>query len=318
MHRLQDARRNSRAADCLISGSLNKGRQDDHLPAVAVGRFAPSPTGLLHLGSLLAALASYCDTRSRQGLWQLRIDDIDGPRSMPGSADAIQKTLEALGFEWDGPVLWQGRRLDRYREALQYLIDRDLVFACNCSRKSLPRGEIYPGRCRDHPVDTFPLEDHAIRVRLSGTVAFDDAVQGPQTFDLSRDVGDSIVWRRDGLVSYALACAVDDADKVTHVVRGADLLAGTGAQLGIIKALDLTPPEYAHVPVAMDANGDKLSKHSQACPVDESDPLEILQRAWQLLGQQPLPETGSLADFWQQAIPAWQMNRVPRTRQMSV
>ncbi len=273
---------------------------------------------MLHLGSLLAALASYCDIRSRRGLWQLRIDDIDGPRSMPGSADAIRRTLEALGFEWDGPIRWQGSRLDLYQTALQSLIDKGLVFACQCSRKSLPRGEIYPGHCRANRIEAFPVADHALRVRLVGQVAFHDAVQGLQEFDLSRDVGDSIVWRRDGLVSYALACAVDDADEVTHVVRGADLLTGTGAQLGIIKALDLTPPDYAHVPVALDANGDKLSKHSLAPPVDESDPLEILQRTWQLLGQQTLTDIGTVTDFWQQAIPAWQMSRVPRTRQMSV
>lgn len=318
MHRLQDTRRNSRAADCLISSTPIEHRLDVDLPTIATGRFAPSPTGALHLGSLLAALASYCDIRSRQGLWQLRIDDIDGPRSVPGSADAIQRTLEALGFEWDGPVLWQSSRLERYRSALQLLIDKDLAFACNCSRKSLPRGQIYPGRCRGNLIEQFPVTDHAIRVSLSGMVQFDDAVQGLQQFDLSHDVGDSIVWRRDGLVSYALACAVDDADKVTHVVRGADLLAGTGAQLGIIKALDLTPPQYAHVPVALDANGDKLSKHSLARPIDDSDPLDILQRAWQLLGQEALAKAASPSEFWTQAIPAWQMRRVPRTRQITV
>lgn len=318
MHRLQDSRRNSRTADCLISSTLTQALQSDDLPANPVGRFAPSPTGSLHLGSLLAALASYCDIRKRGGLWQLRIDDIDGPRSVPGSADAIQRTLDTLGFQWDGPVLWQGERLERYRAALQQLIDEDLVFACHCSRKSLPRDQVYPGRCRHHRVDHFPIDDHAIRLQLTGHAAFDDAVQGLQQFDLSRDVGDSIVWRRDGLVSYALACAVDDADNVTHVVRGADLLAGTGAQLGIIKALHLTAPDYAHVPVALDANGDKLSKHSLARPIDDSDPLQILQQAWQLLGQADLSPSATLAEFWSQAVPAWQMSQVPHTRYISV
>lgn len=285
---------------------------------MAMGRFAPSPTGSLHLGSLLAALASYCDIRSRNGLWLLRIDDIDIPRSVPGSAESIQRSLETLGFEWDGPVLWQSRRLDRYHEALQHLIDRRLVFACNCSRKSLPREQVYPGRCRENHLAAFPVDDHAIRIRLHGNLAFDDAIQGQQLFDLSHDVGDSIVWRRDGLVSYALACAVDDADQVTHVVRGADLLQGTGVQLAIIKALELTPPHYAHVPVARDANGDKLSKHSQARPIDEVAPLEILQHAWQLLGQVSMNDVATLAEFWDQAISHWTMSRVARVRQIAV
>lgn len=318
MHRLQDAGRDPRAPNGLIARSETGDHQGNSRVATPVGRFAPSPTGALHLGSLLAALASYCDIRHRQGLWQLRIDDIDGPRSVPGSADAIQRTLEQLGFEWDGPVQWQSHRLDRYRSALHQLIDSGQVFACNCSRKSLPRDQAYPGHCRDKLVTAFPVDDHAIRMRLTGELAFNDAIQGPQQFDLGRDVGDSIVWRRDGLVSYSLACAVDDADRVTHVVRGADLLEGTGAQLAIIKALNLTPPDYAHVPVARDANGDKLSKHSQARPIDDTPPLEILQSAWQLLGQEALSEPASLSEFWAQAMPRWRMSDIPRNRQIGV
>lgn len=289
------------------------------------GRFAPSPTGDLHFGSLLAALASFCDARAAGGSWQLRIDDIDGPRSIAGSAASIQRTLQHYGFEWDGPVLYQSSRIERYREALSILIDKDLIFACNCSRRSLPTGEIYPGRCRDRrvrqlpPTDTLqhPLHDHALRMRMHGEVMLDDAVQGPCRFDLAGDVGDSIVWRRDGLVAYSLACAVDDADLVTHVVRGADLLEATGVQLGIMRALGLAPPTYAHIPVALDANGDKLSKFSRARAIDELDPLATLMQAWTFLNQQPIQAT-SVDDFWQQAVPAWQMTRVPHTRQSSV
>ncbi len=300
---------------------MNQGRLDSTPAASPVGRFAPSPTGELHFGSLLAALASYCDARQRGGLWQLRIDDIDGPRSTPGSPESIQRSLENHGFEWDGPILWQSSRLEAYGAALDLLIDKKLIFACNCSRRTLPRGEVYPGRCREHRVSRTrprqPVADHALRMRMLGKIAFTDAIQGLQQFDLALDVGDSIVWRRDQLVSYALACAVDDADNVTHVVRGADLLEGTGAQLAIIKALDLTPPDYAHLPVARDANGDKLSKHSHARAIDESDPVTVLLQAWQALGQTEF-QTGTLKDFWSHAIPQWQMDQVPRVRQFTV
>ncbi len=296
---------------------MNQGRLDNTPATSPVGRFAPSPTGDLHFGSLLAALASYCDAKQRGGLWQLRIDDIDGPRSTPGSAESIQRTLENHGFEWDGPILWQGSRLDRYHAALNLLIDKDLIFACNCSRRSLPRGETYPGRCRENRVTHEPVADHALRMRMLGMIAFTDAIQGLQQFDLALDVGDSIVWRRDQLVSYALACAVDDADNVTHVVRGADLLEGTGAQLAIIKALNLTPPDYAHLPVALDVNGDKLSKHSHARAIDESDPVTVLLQAWHALGQTEF-HAATLQEFWNHAIPQWQMDRVPRVRQFTV
>lgn len=296
---------------------MKQGRLETAPAANPVGRFAPSPTGQLHFGSLLAALASYCDARQRGGRWQLRIDNIDDPRSTPGSAESIQRTLVKLGFEWDGPVRWQGSRLERYHAALDLLIDKGLIFACHCSRRSLPRGEPYPGDCRAHRVTRYPVTDHALRLRMLGRIAFTDAIQGLQQFDLALDVGDSIVWRRDQLVSYALACAVDDADNVTHVVRGADLLAGTGAQLAIIKALDLTPPGYAHLPVAVDFNGDKLSKHSHARAIDESDPLTVLLQAWQALGQTEF-RAGTLPEFWRHAVPAWQMDHVPRVRQFTV
>ena len=154
-------------------------------------------------------------------------------------------------------------------------------------------------------------------MRMLGEITLTDAIQGPQQFDLALDVGDSIVWRRDQLVSYALACAVDDADNVTHVVRGADLLEGTGVQLAIIKALDLTPPDYAHLPVALDANGDKLSKHSHARAIDESDPVTVLLQAWQALGQTEF-HAQTLKEFWSLAILQWQMDRVPRVRQFTV
>ena len=248
----------------------------DGVQAAPTGRFAPSPTGELHFGSLLAALASYCDIKHRGGAWHLRIDDIDQPRAVAGSADAIQRSLQRLGFEWDGPVLWQSTRLDHYRDHLAALVDQGKIFACNCSRRFLPSGEPYPGRCRDKRIvavaapdaassakvngdgnatPDYTVPDHALRMHLTGELTFNDAVQGTQHVDLANAVGDCIIWRRDGLVSYSLACAVDDAEQASHVVRGADLLESTGTQLAIMQALGLQAPHYAHIPVAVDSRG---------------------------------------------------------------
>ena len=261
-------------------------------------------------------MASYCDSKNQNGLWSLRIDDIDGPRSVPGSADAIQRTLEQFGFQWDGATQWQSERLERYLTALHELAHRQLIFHCSCSRRSLPSGEIYPGNCRhdiakvlDPPAD-YHRAEHSLRCKLLGQLSFNDAIQGKQHIALERDVGDIIIWRRDNLVSYALACAIDDAENVSHVVRGADLLSSTAAQIAVMQALQLPVPHYAHIPVAIDANGDKLSKHSNAEPVSSTQPLETLHNAWQVLGQTDI-EASSITDFWNQAIGHWQMARVP-------
>lgn len=286
-----------------------------------MGRFAPSPTGDLHFGSLLAALASYCSTKSLSGIWLLRIDDIDGPRSVPGSADAIQSTLEKYGFEWDGSVQWQSEQHERYRQALAELVNHQLIFHCGCSRKSLPPGKIYPGSCRvntvavQNPPADYHRAEHALRCKLEGQLNFIDAIQGVQHCSLEEEIGDVIVWRRDRLVAYALACAVDDAENVSHVVRGADLLGNTAAQIALIQSLGLTVPEYAHIPVAIDTNGDKLSKHSKAQPVSTLPPLITLLKAWNFLGQTDI-HPFSISDFWTQAISLWDISRVPRVHRL--
>jgi len=287
------------------------------------GRFAPSPTGDLHFGSLLAALASYCEVRSQHGQWLLRIDDIDGPRSVPGSADAILRTLERYGFEWDGAVRWQSARMDIYRDALNSLLQQRLIFECTCSRRLLTSGQPYPGHCRHKlTVEAQALThgvpaDHALRMRMSGTIDLSDAVQGDFTIDLARDVGDIIIWRRDGLVSYTLACAIDDGSDVTQVVRGADLLESSAAQIGVMQSLSLQPPSYAHLPVAIDAHGDKLSKHSKARAIDELDPLTTLLKAWRFLGQISFTPT-SVAEFWAHAPLLWRLQAIPRQKRLSV
>lgn len=279
---------------------------------MATGRFAPSPTGELHFGSLLAAVASFCEARSKDASWHLRIDDIDAPRSVPGSASSIKASLLHYGLDWDGDVQLQSEHGERYREALAHLIQQGLVFSCGCSRRSLPANMIYPGNCRAERLKSIddPVEDRALRLVMPDTLQFDDGVQGLQSINLTASVGDIIIWRRDKLVSYSLACAVDDAIDCTEVVRGADLLPSTAAQIAIMRYLSLTPPTYAHIPVAIDDNGDKLSKHSKARSVNNMDAVPTLHRVWSFLAQQPFA-ADSIEDFWSKAVPAWQLNRVP-------
>lgn len=284
-----------------------------------VGRFAPSPTGDLHLGSLLAAMASYCEARSKNGRWLLRIDDIDPPRSVKGSAAAIQRTLEQYGFEWDEPVIWQSQRMGHYRDALQRLVDAGRLFCCGCSRKTLPTGQPYPGYCRDHRLHSCESQrpDTALRLHLHGEVHFIDRFQGEMHIDLASQVGDIIVWRRDGLVSYSLACAVDDATLSSEVVRGADLLDSSAAQIAIIQLLGQRPPHYAHVPVLLNQRGDKLSKHSKAPLIASQNTLDVLHFSWQLLGQQVFRAETRQA-FWKHALMSWDSLRVPTSRRLTI
>ncbi|MFK7996689.1 MAG: tRNA glutamyl-Q(34) synthetase GluQRS [Granulosicoccus sp.] len=282
------------------------------------GRFAPSPTGDLHFGSLLAAMASYCEARSKGALWHLRIDDIDQPRSMPGAAQSIQNSLVRYGLHWDGEVHWQSERDSRYKEALSTLIDLGLVFSCGCSRRNLPPGKIYPGTCRANRVRSpdEPIIDRALRIVLPENIEFVDGIQGKQSISLSDEIGDVVIWRRDKLVSYTLACAVDDAVDCTEVVRGADLLPSTAAQLAVMNYLSMNKPDYAHIPVAVDSNNDKLSKHSKAEPIDSMDPLQSLRRAWRFLGQADFT-ANNVNEFWSAAIMRWQLQRVPVALRMA-
>jgi len=290
---------------------------------VPIGRFAPSPTGDLHFGSLLAAMASYCQVKQSGGIWQLRIDDIDGPRSVPGSADAIKKTLLQYGLEWDGAIHWQQDRIEHYLDALRKLIARRCIFACSCSRRSLGNVPVYPGKCRHRLIQandshSHPhIPDHALRCRLTGEVIFQDNIQGSQHVDLDANVGDSIIWRRDNLVSYTLACALDDAENATEVVRGADLLSSTSTQIAIMQILGLPVPSYAHIPVAIDQNGDKLSKHSKAMAISKQTTMTVLRQAWRFLGQNDF-EAQNVVEFWQLATIRWQLSAVPAVARKSL
>jgi glutamyl-Q tRNA(Asp) synthetase len=285
------------------------------------GRFAPSPTGPLHFGSLIAALASYIDARAHDGEWHLRIDDIDEPRVRMNAELDILSTLERYGFAWDGTIVRQSERMNRYAAALAELRQMEAVYECACTRRDLeaaPLGSggerVYPGTCRSGiPEDRALRSDRAWRVRVDETVVrFRDRLQGPQQQHLSRDVGDFIVKRADGMFAYQLAVVVDDADDgITHVVRGADLMASTPRQIFLQRKLGFFEPAYLHVPIALNTAGEKLSKQTRAAPLPD-DPLPALVAAWRFLDQSlPMGLPSSVEEFWRCAQDAWSPARLP-------
>lgn len=267
------------------------------------GRFAPSPSGPLHDGSLLAAMASYLDARAHDGQWLLRIEDIDTPRVVPGADAFIMQQLRALGMQWDESPVWQSARLPLYQAAFQRLRDAGLVYGCACTRRMLTGGP-YPGTCRNglEPGQT----PRAWRLRVpTGTVFFTDRWQGPQSQDVAREVGDFILRRADGLWAYQLVVVVDDGlQGITDVVRGADLLDSTARQYVLHRYLGHAPPRMLHVPLLLDERGLKLSKQNHAPAIDLSDPVAALQRAWRRLGFDTL-STPDVGTFWARAVPAW-------------
>ena len=283
------------------------------------GRFAPSPTGPLHFGSLVAALASYCDARAAGGEWLLRIEDVDTPRSRNRIADGMLATLGAYGFEWDGEVVRQSERAALYQAALDSLAARGRIFACACTRReleSMPLGaggeRRYPGTCRSGVA--AGRQGRAQRLLVTGeAIGFHDRLQGWQEQRLDRDIGDFIVKRADGVFAYQLAVVVDDAAQaITHVVRGADLLASTPRQIWLQRQLGLPTPSYLHHPVAILPSGEKLSKQTGAPPLDDANPLPALVRAWDFLAQAlPPAAPASVAEFWQWARRAWAPTALP-------
>jgi glutamyl-Q tRNA(Asp) synthetase len=252
-----------------------------------VGRFAPSPTGPLHLGSLTTAVASYLHARQADGRWLLRIEDIDPPREVPGAGDDILRTLEAFDLEWDGPVLYQSRRRDIYQAAAEGLLLDDRAFRCSCSRSTLRETtEVpgrYPGTCRTRTTHDPPT---AVRVRVDpGLEQFSDGLQGEVATDLAATTGDYLIWRRDDLPAYHLAVVVDDASQgVTTVVRGRDLLETTAVHLHLQRTLGLPTPQYLHTPIVLSPDGQKLSKQTGAAPIDTGDRAGAAARVLALLG----------------------------------
>lgn len=292
------------------------------------GRFAPSPTGPLHQGSLLAAVASYLEAQQHQGEWLVRMEDVDELRNVKGAADNILRSLEAYGFEWQGEVLYQTQRKDAYTEALQQLISQDLCYPCQCSRRKLradadagkintgPFGIIYPGYCTQKTfAEMKSPTDYSIRVKVSDdTIQFTDQCLGKVSQNLARDLGDFIIRRRDGLFAYQLAVVVDDAyQNISHIVRGADLLDSTPRQIYLQACLGVPQPDYLHLPLILHPNGDKLSKQTGAQGIGHKANIALLVECLELLGQQP-PEQlkqASLNDFWDWAKSHWKTENIP-------
>jgi glutamyl-Q tRNA(Asp) synthetase len=287
-----------------------------------VGRFAPSPTGPLHLGSLVAAVGSYLDALTHGGHWLVRIEDLDTPRVAPGCATEQLATLEAFGFEWQGPIVYQSTRRDAYRAALEQLARAGHTFECSCSRKTIgdeQAGARYPGTCRSGP--TRPgLTATRFRIDDGQHVQFDDAVQGPQSVMLA-DLGDFVVRRRDDIATYQLAVVIDDAwQNVTRVTRGADLLDSTPWQIALQSALALPPVKYAHLPLITEADGAKLAKSRRSLSLDRERVPVLLTLALSLLQQNPPAELAhsDTREIWQWARANWQLGRVQHLRSVQL
>ncbi len=288
------------------------------------GRFAPTPSGPLHFGSLVAALGSYCQARHHRRDWLLRIEDVDTPRVVAGAADSILRDLEAFGFEWDGPVVYQSQRFELYREHLERLVADNAVYACACSRRQLreqgvasgPLGQIYPGNCRRR---ALPLDAGSIRldVATAGRVGFVDRVYGDFDLDLPRDVGDFVLRRADGIYAYHLAVVVDDAlQAIDEVVRGADLLENTCLHLYLQQRLGFAAPAYLHLPLVSTVDGQKLSKQTGAEGLRVEQASSLLCAALRHLGQQtPAELAGAPArDILERAVATWNPRAIPAIR----
>lgn len=291
------------------------------------GRFAPSPSGPLHFGSLVTAVGSYLDAKSHHGEWLVRIENVDRAREIPGASGAILSMLEALGMEWNREVILQSQRYAAYADAVSRLVARDLIYPCNCSRKEIADssingvdGAVYPGNCRER-IFTSRLRE-AWRVRTdNGLIEFKDMLQGSVKQRLARDIGDFVVRRADDVFSYQLAVVVDDAQQgITHVVRGADLLNSTPRQIYLQGLLGYSTPSYMHLPIAVNALGQKLSKQTGAAPIDAVDPVPQLVRALHFLGQKPPLELNQSdrTSFWTWAIENWDQRAIRQNGMMAV
>lgn len=281
-----------------------------------IGRFAPTPSGYLHFGSLVAALASWLDARAAGGRWLVRMEDLDPPREVAGAQAAILQTLDSYGLHWDGEVVYQSLRHDAYQQVIDRLLAQGLAYACTCSRKQLePYQGIYPGTCRNAG---HTIEDAAIRVRVPELLyRFEDRVQGAYSQHLGRESGDFVIRRRDGLYAYQLAVVLDDAwQGVTDIVRGADLLDSTPRHLYLQELLGLPQPRYLHVPLIIQPDGNKLGKSYRSPPLDPDQAAPLLVRALRALGQAPEADLtdGSVQDVLGWGVAHWNSDAIPRVR----
>ena len=288
-----------------------------------IGRFAPSPTGLLHIGSLLTAVASYADARTHGGRWLVRMEDLDPPREIAGAAANIVHTLEAFGFEWDDGIVCQSQRHDLYREALGYLKSHDLVYPCYCSRREVQAnghagvdGVVYNRHCANLPLERAAPNTKipAWRVRVPDTeVMFEDGIVGQYSQHLARDIGDFVLLRADSYWADQLAVVVDDAKQgVTHIVRGQDLLISTPRQIYLQRCLGYAEPHYAHLPLLVNKHGQKWSKQTLAPPLDVQKAEPLLRQVLGYLNIPPAPEVDKPRDLLAWAVKHWQMARVPK------
>jgi glutamyl-Q tRNA(Asp) synthetase len=299
-------------------------------PSQYRGRFAPSPTGPLHFGSLIAATGSYLQAKQARGQWLVRIEDLDPPRAVPRAADLILRTLETFGFEWDKSVLFQGTRTPAYEYALDTLRSQGLSYPCSCSRSELQALNVgmpgnndelyYPGRCRQGPIRA--QEPYAWRFRVPGEpICFLDQLQGSHCVNLQTAIGDFVIKRRDGWFAYQLAVVVDDAEQgITEVVRGTDLLFNTPRQIALQRALGTPPPAYMHLPLAVDPLGRKLAKSNAAAPVDADNAARALWRALRFL-RQPIPDelqVAAVSSLWNWAITHWDATRLKNISRIEV
>lgn len=292
-----------------------------------IGRFAPSPTGPLHAGSLVTALASFLDARAQGGTWLVRMEDLDPPREEPGADSKILRALEALGLHWDGPVLYQSTRHAAYHDAIDQLRQKGLIYACTCSRRQINEaglpgieGVRYPGSCREAGhAKGAGAHGTTLRIRTDDTpVNFVDRIHGPCSQRLQSEIGDFILHRRDGLFAYQIAVVVDDAYQgVTDIVRGADLLDSTARQIFLQRALKMPAPRYLHVPLVTDASGDKLSKQRGAQPIDVRKGPQLLHDALGFLGQMPPDELAqaSISDILDWGCANWQPARINKRQE---
>ncbi len=290
----------------FIARSMN----DSHY----IGRFAPSPSGELHFGSLVAALGSYLQARAQRGVWRVRIEDIDLPREIPGAADTILHQLEHYGLHWDGEVLWQSQRHEAYREALAWLYQQGLSYYCTCTRARIHSiGGIYDGYCRTRQQGP---DNAAVRIKQQHPVMqFSDRLRGVIQADSRLAREDFIIHRRDGLFAYNLAVVVDDNFQgVTEIVRGADLIEPTVRQISLYQQFGWRVPAYVHLPLALNAQGAKLSKQNHAPALPDGDPRPVLINALRFLGQRVTAEwlDGTVAEILQQSVKNWTLSDVPK------
>ncbi len=295
-------------------------------PTIYRGRFAPSPTGPLHKGSLVAAIASYLEARKHNGKWLIRMEDVDELRNVKNADSSILHSLEAFGFEWDEEVIYQTQRKQAYASALEALQQNKLIYPCTCSRKILraqaeqkkiqigPFGKIYPGTCVNKTFSKLNPEDYSIRLKVNDhVIEFNDALLGNHKQQLKNDLGDFIIRRRDGLFAYQLAVVIDDAyQNITHIIRGEDLLDSTTRQIYLQHCLNFTTPAYTHLPLIRCKRGDKLSKQTGAKSIGEKADIPLLVDCLKFLDQKP-PDTlhyESLNNVWQWAKQHWELNKI--------